>query len=228
MSQVQYFVCNACEFRFGPIGVKPHQPDAERQQLFALCNKCRNPMAIDDIPGQITTPCSVCGECDFSALNQCPVCASSDVRWRGQDELNLVAATHTQTAGEQEHINTTPPGGPESISIQYRKLSGCLSLILGVMSLGVANLAIWLTSRKWPVLADESGVVLGNGKRIAWERIQRVVHVTTNVSGTVVHRFTFELDRGSWMLPYERLVNPQPVLDFVMARVPASAKQSDE
>jgi len=54
------------------------------------------------------------------------------------------------------------------------------------------------------------------------------VHVTTNVSGTVVHRFTFELDRGSWMLPYERLVNPQPVLDFVMARVPASAKQSDE
>ncbi len=87
MSLVQYLVCDACKFQFGPVGVKPHQPAAQRQQLFVLCNQCRNPMVIDDIPGQITTACNVCGACDFSALNQCPVCASSDVHWRGQDEL---------------------------------------------------------------------------------------------------------------------------------------------
>lgn len=87
MSLVQYLVCDACEFQFGPVGVKPHQPAAQRQQLFVLCNQCRNAMVIDDIPGQITTPCGVCGARDFSALNQCPVCANPDVHWRGQDEL---------------------------------------------------------------------------------------------------------------------------------------------
>jgi len=196
-------------------------------------------MVIDDIPGQITTPCDVCGECDFSGLNQCPVCASPDVHWRGQDELDVTSPTHTQTTGEHEHepppaefsaeeeAYSAIPAGPESVSIEYIKLGGCLNLFMGVMTLGVANLAIWLSTRKWPVLADDSGVVLGNGKRIPWEKIQRVEHITTSVDGTIAHKFTFILDSGTWTLPYERLVTPQPVLDFVMARVPPSAKQSD-
>jgi|GEM_PF-3555312 len=143
-----------------------------------------------------------------------------------EDEEAFLAELEAKAATERPTERPVAQAA-ESIVIEYVKLGGCMGFFLGVMTVGVAPLMIWLTMRKWPVYADNAGVVLKNGTHIPWTRIQRFVHVTTNVSGTVVHKFTFELDKGKWELPCERLKEPQKVLDFILPRVPEHARRME-
>ena len=118
------------------------------------------------------------------------------------------------------------PGQDTSIAIRYHKVGGCLSVILFVFSFGIANLAIWASGRKWPAVADGTGVRLRNGKRFAWGDVVRVEHLTTDVSGTVAHKFIFYMKKGKWELPYQRLAEPQRVLGFIQAHLPEHFRPS--
>ena len=242
MTLVQFFVCGACDFRFGPVGVEPYDFSSDRHQVFVFCTACRKPKVAEAVAGKITTPCSHCGATDFAPLDACPRCDDTDVHWRMPGQLeHLSPDTPAANAGlDDEHRAEPPPAlaprappaeppastpaaRPASISIEYRPVPGCLLAGMGLLTLGVANLVIWLAARKWPIAADEDGVVLRNGKRVAWSRIRRVFDVTTDQERTVALKMAFEYDGGTWELPYQRLVAPQEVLDFIMARVPASA-----
>jgi len=269
MSLVQVFHCNRCGFAFGPVGVKPYNPQAETQQMFLVCRQCRSPAAIDDVPGMITRTCSVCDARDWESLVQCPECHSSEATWRTPGEVAMLGAqlvakrraegtlepdyaipagspmddevqrmldemdaedaefaASQQDEPAEQPADPAPRGalaaaGPDSMPILYVKMHGCLVLMLAVCTLGVANLVIWLSRRKWPVYADNAGVVLGNGTHIPWSSTRKVTHVTTKIAGGAhVHRFSVDYEGGRWELPYERLVEPEKVLNFILARVP--------
>ena len=107
-----------------------------------------------------------------------------------------------------------------SIQIRYHGLGGCMTIIIFLLSFGIANLAIWWTMRRWPRSADAQGVSLRNGKRYAWAEIRRVEHRITNVNGTKARKYIFYLDKGKWELAYERLRDPQAVMEFFRRHLP--------
>ena len=95
-----------------------------------------------------------------------------------------------------------------------------MSAILFVFTLGVATLALRSAKKKWPAVVDSNGVKLFNGKHYAWSEVNEVEHLTTNVNRTVAHKYIFHMDKGAWELPYQRLVEPQLVVDFIAAHLP--------
>ncbi len=82
MSMVNEFVCPPCGFRFGPVGVQPYVPSAERHQLFLVCTDCRNPAVLMGIPGAVDFDCRHCQGTRFTALSECPKCGSAEAGWR--------------------------------------------------------------------------------------------------------------------------------------------------
>ena len=110
-------------------------------------------------------------------------------------------------------------GQSNEIQVDYQKVGGCLGLILFVGTLGVANLMIRSAKKKWPARLDDSGVTLFNGQQYAWNEVKRVEHLTTNVNGTIAHKYVFHTDGQSFELPYERLMDHQSVLDFIRSHI---------
>ena len=105
------------------------------------------------------------------------------------------------------------------IKVNYYQVSGCLGLVLLVGTLGIANLLIRSARKRWPARLNDLGVTLFNGQQYAWHEVKRVEHLTTNVNGTVAHKYVFHTDGKSFELPYERLTDQQSVLDFIRAHL---------
>ena len=110
-------------------------------------------------------------------------------------------------------------GQNNEIQVSYYQLGGCLNLILLVATLGIANLLIKSAKKKWPARLDTQGVTLFNGQQCAWHDVQKVEHLTTDVNGTVAHKYVFHTERQTFDLPYERLVDQQMVLDFIRSHL---------
>ncbi len=107
------------------------------------------------------------------------------------------------------------------MEVKIFKLSGCLTFVLGVFTLGIAPLAIWSQQRQWPAYLDENGLTTRSGKRIAWDEFTRAVRVVTRVaSGVTVERYELHSPQGKVLVPTERLVNGQDVVQYILAHLP--------
>jgi len=110
------------------------------------------------------------------------------------------------------------------MEIDYAKPPGCLMVVLGVCTLGVANLIIHLKSRRWPALADDQGLRLRDGTRIPWTEFTGAQEVTTDVGGTVVRRLDLHTKQsGTVQFPFERAHDAQRAVDTLLARMPGAA-----
>lgn len=81
MTLIQTYHCQSCDFRFGPIGVRPFM--ASRPQVFRYCRDCQQGQSL--IVEDPSKPLA-CVHCRSTRLvdvqGQCPVCSSKDVRWQ--------------------------------------------------------------------------------------------------------------------------------------------------
>ena len=84
------------------------------------------------------------------------------------------------------------------MDVQPYRLSGCLMVFLGVMTLGVSPLFIWLSRRKWPRHLDENGMTLANGNHIPWNEFTRVrkVRVIGQGGALLAERYDLRSTRG--------------------------------
>ena len=50
--------------------------------------------------------------------------------------------------------------------------------LVGVFTLGIGALAMWLSARSWPGVLDQEGITLRSGKRVEWDQLTDVRRVT--------------------------------------------------
>ncbi len=112
------------------------------------------------------------------------------------------------------------------MEVRAMKLGGCLMVILGVFTLGVAPLGIWWSMRRWPAWVDNQGVRLKSGVTIGWPQITRVVKVVSDVNGTITTRYDLQSALGVVRVVPDRLENGEQVLEFILQRVPPNALNS--
>jgi hypothetical protein len=113
------------------------------------------------------------------------------------------------------------------MDVKIIPLSGCMQLILGIFTLGVAPLAIWLQERKWPKSLDEQGLVTRSGKQIPWNeftKIERVITTAGSGSGVTTERFELQSGQGNVYIVLHRLENGPEVLNYIWERLPVQAK----
>jgi hypothetical protein len=103
-------------------------------------------------------------------------------------------------------------------------VSGCMQVVLGVFTLGVAPLAMKLQERGWPKVVDEQGLETRGGLRIPWNEFTNIQKVITNVNGTVTERFELHSPQGKVPVVVYRMENGPQVLQYIWERLPESAK----
>jgi len=112
------------------------------------------------------------------------------------------------------------------MEVRLIPLSGCLNVSLGVMTLGIAPLAVWLNTRSWPQTLDEQGVVTRGGKRIPWSAFTKAVKVITRIpdTGVTVERYDLHSPQGVVRVALDRIENKDAVWAYIWERLPEQAK----
>ncbi|MGE0785142.1 MAG: hypothetical protein AB7S26_05590 [Sandaracinaceae bacterium] len=81
MGSPQMFACPDCGARFGPFGVAPFDPHAEKNQAWLACRRCKQPFM--QLMGKGDR--ARCTRCDTSdetvPLRACPSCESEKATW---------------------------------------------------------------------------------------------------------------------------------------------------
>jgi hypothetical protein len=111
-------------------------------------------------------------------------------------------------------------GGDGTLQVELVALPWWLMLALGVLSAGVAPLAIWLAERRWPRVIDADGITTRAGVRVRWHEITRVEHVVTIVNRTRTERWDIHAPGVTVAVVVYRLRAGPHVLDAIMRRVP--------
>ena len=114
------------------------------------------------------------------------------------------------------------------MEVKVIPMSGCLMLILGIFTLGVAPIAIKLKERGWPKSLDEQGLVTRGGKRIEWSEFTKFEKVITNVQGTITERYDLHSSKGVVSVVVYRLQEGDQVLEYIWQHLPESAKGTQE
>ncbi len=110
------------------------------------------------------------------------------------------------------------------MEVQVRPMPGCLMVVLGICTLGVAPLAIKMKEKHWPKTMDEAGMTTRGGKRIEWGEFSEIVKIVTNVDGTVTERYDLRSPKGTVGVYLARIENAQEAFDYIWERLPDSAK----
>jgi hypothetical protein len=108
------------------------------------------------------------------------------------------------------------------MEVKLIPVSGCLQIFLGVFTLGVAPLAIWLGERKWPKSADAQGLTTRGGTTIAWDEFTKITKVITRIGQTSNKTEHYELNspKGKVIVVLYRLENGAQVFDYIWRRLP--------
>ena len=112
------------------------------------------------------------------------------------------------------------------MEVRVIPMSGCLMVVLGVFTLGVAPLSIKLKERGWPKSLDEQGLVTRGGKRIAWGEFTEAVKIVTKVQGTVTERYEFRSPKGVVPVVVHRLERGPEALQYIWDRLPEKVRQA--
>ncbi len=79
MSLTQHLLCDDCGYVWGPVGVRPWNPDGPSQH-WLLCRECNEPQAQVLDVGEVPL-CAYCVSADIGPLDHCPQCGQRDLRW---------------------------------------------------------------------------------------------------------------------------------------------------
>ena len=114
------------------------------------------------------------------------------------------------------------------MEIKIKPVSGCLQIVLGVFTLGVAPLAVWISQRMWPKSADEQGLITRAGTRIAWDEFSGFKKVITQVGRTAFTTEHYELrgSKGKVIVAPYRLENGSQVFDYIWQRLPQHIRET--
>jgi hypothetical protein len=113
------------------------------------------------------------------------------------------------------------------VEVKIIPLSGCMQVVLGVFTLGVAPLAEWITQRSWPRRVDEEGLETRGGKRITWAEFTRATRVLTQVtqgSSSRVEHFELISPKGKVIVAAYRLEDGAQVMEYIWQHLPEAAK----
>lgn len=111
------------------------------------------------------------------------------------------------------------------MQVNVRPLSGCTTVLLGVFTLGIAPLSIWLKERSWPKELNEQGLLTRGGKFIAWSEFTKVRKVVTRVGGGVTtERYDLHSPKGKVSIVPDRIDDARAVLEYVWDHLPASVR----
>ena len=110
------------------------------------------------------------------------------------------------------------------MEVKVTAMPGCLMLILGIFTLGVAPIAIKLKERGWPKSLDEQALVTRGGKRIEWIEFTKFEKVITRVQGTTTERYDLHSPKGTVSVVVHRLQEGTQVLEYIWQHLPESAK----
>lgn len=109
------------------------------------------------------------------------------------------------------------------MQVKVIPMSGCMMFFLGVLTLGIAPLAIKLKERSWPKEVDEEGLVTRAGVRIPWGEFTQATRVISNVRGTVTERYDLVWPGGKVSIVPSRLEESSKVLQYIWDRLPDRA-----
>ena len=114
------------------------------------------------------------------------------------------------------------------MEVKVNPMPGCLTLILGIFTLGIAPIAIKLKERDWPKSLDKNGLVTRGGKRIEWSEFTKFEKVITNVQGTITERYDIHSPKGTVAVVIYRLQEGQQVLEYIWQHLPETLKGEQE
>ncbi len=111
------------------------------------------------------------------------------------------------------------------MNVQIKGSTTYLMVFLGVLTLGVGPLFVWLQQRNWPRRMDESGITTRSGKQIPWGAFTRMTYSRTRMAaGYEVERYDLYGPRIHVTVPTERLVDGQQVVAYLMNHLPEQVK----
>ena len=65
----------------------------------------------------------------------------------------------------------------ERLDVHLSRSYKSLLWLVGVFTLGIGALAMWLAARSWPRVIDQEGITLRSGRRLKWSELSEVRRV---------------------------------------------------
>ncbi len=89
--------------------------------------------------------------------------------------------------------------------------------LVGICTLGVGALLMWLSTRTWPGVIDQEGITLRNGKRVEWKQLSDVQRVTVvdSLGRRVTGRLELVFGKTKVKIVPQSLAEGQAALDYV-------------
>jgi len=113
------------------------------------------------------------------------------------------------------------------MDVKIIPLSGCLQVVLAVLTLGVASLAKFIQEKSWPKRVDDQGLTTRGGKQIAWSEFTKMKLVNTYInssSSPATQHYELASGKGKVVVAPYRLENGDQVMEYIYTRLPESAK----
>jgi len=87
----------------------------------------------------------------------------------------------------------------------------------GLFSFGVATIAMWFSSRKWPAVVDEEGIIMRNKKRVYWKDLTSIqpVKVVSYSGRRITGRLDLMFGKTSVAIVPHSIKKGQEVMDFI-------------
>lgn len=112
------------------------------------------------------------------------------------------------------------------IEVQLRPgVSGCITVPLGCLTLGLFPLLSKMGERHFIRQMDDEGVVTRAGTRIRWEEFRHIQRVRSKMGsgsggGSLSDEYLLDSPRGRVSLPLWRTVNAEEAQSYLFARLP--------
>ena len=113
------------------------------------------------------------------------------------------------------------------MEVKIKPLSGCATVGLGCLTLGLMPLFAWLNQRNWPQLVDEQGLTTRKGTRIEWSAFTKMTKVVTRMSGSstpMAEHYELASPKGKVIVAAYRLENGDQVLDYIWQHLPEQVR----
>ncbi len=111
---------------------------------------------------------------------------------------------------------------PEQIELIYSDSYKAVKILIGIITLGVGFLVLWITERKVPRLLDAKGLTTNGGAQYAWSDLSdwRSISVVAPYSEQRVSS-RCELNFSGKLIPLapNMFINGQQAIEFVRLRV---------
>lgn len=111
------------------------------------------------------------------------------------------------------------------MDVQTKGSTTCLMIFLGVLTLGIGPLLVWLQQRNWPRRVDAGGITTRGGQHIPWQAFTHMTYSRTRIqAGYEVERYDLYGPKIHVIVPTERLVDGPLVVETILQHLPEQVK----